>query len=133
MRQAVCVRGKRNEKEHEIPPHPKHTTKSTAARRLRPPRDGVRRYTSHALTHTRPLHRSRVCGNRPRTTLASVKTTNVTHTRTDRQTGRQTDELNNGTPPLYEEAFLPYKQKTTSVASLSWPCLIINSYGVDGL
>ena len=40
---------------HEIPPHPKHTTKSTAARRPRPPRDGVRRNTSHALAHTRPL------------------------------------------------------------------------------
>ena len=32
-------------KKHEIPPHPKHTTKSTAARRPRPPRDGVRRNT----------------------------------------------------------------------------------------
>ena len=46
---------KKNEKKHEISPHPKHTTKSTAARRPRPPRDGVRRTTSHALAHTRPL------------------------------------------------------------------------------
>ena len=37
------------------PPHPKHTTKSTATRRPLPPRDGMRRNTSHALAHTRPL------------------------------------------------------------------------------
>ena len=47
---------KKNEKTpHEIPPHPKNTTKSTAAPRPRPPRDGVRRITSHALAHTRSL------------------------------------------------------------------------------
>ena len=52
MQQAVCVRRK---KKNEIPPHPKHTTKSTAARRPRPPRDGVRRNTSHASAHNRTL------------------------------------------------------------------------------
>ena len=37
-------------------PHPKHTTKFTAARRPRPTRDGARRNTFHALAHhTRPL------------------------------------------------------------------------------
>ena len=36
-------------------PHPKHTTKLTAARRPRPTRDGARRNTFHALAHTRPL------------------------------------------------------------------------------
>ena len=47
------------------PPRPKHTTISTAARRPRPPRDGARRNTFHT-----GFHRSRVCGNRPRTALA---------------------------------------------------------------
>ena len=53
---AVCVRKNINKNEtpsYEIPPHQKHTTKSTAARRPRPPRDGVRRF--NALAHTRPL------------------------------------------------------------------------------
>ena len=36
-------------------PHPKHTTKATAARRPRPPRDGARKPKSHALAHTVPL------------------------------------------------------------------------------
>ena len=36
-------------------PHPKHTTKSTAARRPRPSRDGARRNTFHVLAHTLPL------------------------------------------------------------------------------
>ena len=43
-------------KKHEkIPPHPQHTTKSTAVRRSRLPRNGARQNTSHALAHTRPL------------------------------------------------------------------------------
>ena len=55
---AGCVRSKKKvDKNNKIPPHPKHTTKSTADRWLRPPRDGVRRNTSHALAHTRPLPR----------------------------------------------------------------------------
>ena len=33
-------------------PHPKHTTKFTAARRPRPTRDGARRNTFHALAHS---------------------------------------------------------------------------------
>ena len=37
------------------PPHPKHTTKATAARRPRPTRDGMRGNTSHPLAHTIPL------------------------------------------------------------------------------
>ena len=37
------------------PPDPKHTTKSTAARRPRPTRDRIRGNTSHALAHTLPL------------------------------------------------------------------------------
>ena len=36
-------------------PHPKHTTKFTAARRPRPTRDGARRNTFHAFAHARPL------------------------------------------------------------------------------
>ena len=42
--------GKKNT-EKKSAPHPKHTTKSTAARRPRPTRDGMRRNTSHALAH----------------------------------------------------------------------------------
>ena len=55
MQQAVCVRSKEKRKKNEIPPHSKHKTKCTAARRPRPPRDGVQRNTSHALAHTRTL------------------------------------------------------------------------------
>ena len=33
----------------------KHTTKSTSAQRPRPPRDGARQTTTHALAHARPL------------------------------------------------------------------------------
>ena len=52
----------------------------------------------------------------------SVKNTNVAHTQTDGQT-----DYNNGTlcAPRYEEAFLRYRLKTTSVASLPRPCLIM--------
>ena len=44
--------------------------------------------------------------------LQSIKTTNVTHTHTD----RHTDKSNNGTlyAPRYEEAFLPGGKKTAS-------------------
>ena len=49
---------------------PKHNTISTAAWRPQPPRDGARRDTFYALAHILPLHRSFVCGNRPRTALA---------------------------------------------------------------
>ena len=45
----------RKKKTRKNPPHPKNTTKSAAARRPRPTRDGARRNTSHALAHTRPL------------------------------------------------------------------------------
>ena len=59
LQQAVCVRSKENEqKKHEIQPNTKQNTprnKSTAARRPRPPRDGVQWNTSHALAHTRAL------------------------------------------------------------------------------
>ena len=42
-------------KQEKIPPHRKHTTKPTSARRPRPPRDGAQKNMSHALAHTRPL------------------------------------------------------------------------------
>ena len=47
---------------------PEHTMTSTAARRPRPPQQGVRRNKPYALVYT-CLLRSRVCGNRPRTAL----------------------------------------------------------------
>ena len=50
-----CAFEEKKEKKHEMPPHLKHTTKSTAAQRPRPLRDGARRNTAHALAHTRPL------------------------------------------------------------------------------
>ena len=40
-------------KHDKIPPRGKHTTKLTSAQRPRPPRDGARKHTSHALAHTR--------------------------------------------------------------------------------
>ena len=53
------------------PPNPKHTTKSTAAQRPRPTRDGARVNTSHALAYTVPLsYVSGFWGNRRRTALA---------------------------------------------------------------
>ena len=50
-----CAFKKNKKKNEKIPPHQKHATKSTAARRPQPPRDGARRNTSHALAHARPL------------------------------------------------------------------------------
>ena len=41
------------EKQEKNPPHRKHITKPTSAQRPRPPRDGAREHTSHALAHTR--------------------------------------------------------------------------------
>ena len=59
LQQAVCVRRKKNIEEKKTrknpPSHPKHTTKSTAARRPRHTRDGMQGNTSHALAHTVPL------------------------------------------------------------------------------
>ena len=60
---------KETKKKRKIPPHPKHTTKSAAARR--------RDHLETACDETRPtrsptlarFHRSRVCGNRHRTAL----------------------------------------------------------------
>ena len=43
------------EEQEKISPHRKHTMKPTSAQRPRPPRDGARKLTSHALAHTRPL------------------------------------------------------------------------------
>ena len=59
----VCDRRKKNRGK-------KDTKKSTAARRPRPPRDGARRNTFHALAHIRRFRRSRVRGNRSRIYLA---------------------------------------------------------------
>ena len=42
-------------KHEKISPDRKHTTKPTSAQRPRPPRDGGRKITSHALVHARPL------------------------------------------------------------------------------
>ena len=59
MQRAVCVRRntKKNieKKNEKYAPHPKQTSKSTAARRPRPTRDGVRQNTSQAVAHTRAL------------------------------------------------------------------------------
>ena len=65
LQQAVCIR--RTKKIKKIPPHRKHATKSTAAWRPRPTRDGSRpnTYTRYPIL-ARFLHRSRVCRNQPR-------------------------------------------------------------------
>ena len=92
----------RQEIKHEIPPHPKHATKTRTARRPLPPRDRARRDTSHALAHTRPLpeiarfQRSLVSESRPRTALVisindECYTDTLTDTWTKRQTARQTN------------------------------------------
>ena len=61
------------------------------------------------------FHRSRVCGNRPRTALAISKNDEY-HTHTYTQTDRLTL-----CAPRYEEAL---RQKTATVASLPRPGLI---------
>ena len=96
----------------KMPPQPKHTTKSTAPRRPRTPRDGARRNTFHALAHLARFYRSRVCGNRLSTALAISKNDEC-YTYTHRQT--------NGTvyAPRYDEAFLPTgKKRPRSLRSL---------------
>ena len=52
----------------------------------------------------------------------SVKTTNVTHTYTDRLVSFQADEINNSTwyAPRCEEAFLPYRETTASLKLTAW-------------
>ena len=92
----MCVQRKKQigKKKHKnIPLHPKHTTRSTAARRPRRSRDGVRRNTSHELAHTRK-HSSQVCRSRPRTAFALSKN-DEGYTYTDRRTDRQTDRQTN--------------------------------------
>ena len=76
-------------KNDKTPPHRNHTTKPTSAQRPRPPRDGARKTTSHALAHIlASFHRYWVCGNWPRTALVISKNDefNVTHAHTDRKT-----------------------------------------------
>ena len=94
----VCSKKKKVEKKkkRKNPPHPEHTTKAAAARRTRPPRDGARKNTSHALGHARTLPKILGFVEIGLVQLSqSVKTTNVTHT--DRHTDGQTDQLNSGT------------------------------------
>ena len=45
-------------KHEKIPPRRKHTTKPTSAQRPRPPQEGARKTTSHALAHTCLLYTS---------------------------------------------------------------------------
>ena len=80
-----CAFEENKSKEHEIPPHPKHTTKSTAARRPRPPRDGVRRDAS--IPYSPACIGPGFVGIGLVQLSQSLKTTNVTHTR------RQTNQI----------------------------------------
>ena len=85
-------RSKKIKNRNKSPPHPKHTTKSRAARRPCPTRVGMR-----------GKHVSRISPYSPASIdlgfveiglvqlWQSVKTTSVTHTLSDRQTDRQTD------------------------------------------
>ena len=61
---AFEVRRKKRKKKHEISPGPKHTTKSTAARRPRPPETvcDETRPTRELMLARFGIHRSRVCG-----------------------------------------------------------------------
>ena len=108
----VRSKKKKLEETHEIPPHSKQSTKSTAARRTRPHRDGMRRNTCHALAHTCPLPRSRVCGNRPRTALAISKNDECyTYTDRHRQTYILIKERHRVRTPVYENEFLAIGKK----------------------
>ena len=121
--EVVCTNLRmQNPGKHEILPHPKPTTKSIAARRSRPPRDFVRRNTLHALAQLARFHRSRIRGNRPRTALTISKNHECyTYTgKADRQTNKIMAPC---THPSTKRLF-PYRQRTASVASLPWPCLI---------
>ena len=77
----------------KYPPHVKQSTKSTAARRQRPRRDGARRNMSHALAHARPL--LQIPGVEVGLVQPSqlAKTTTVTHPLTDTKTDGRTDRL----------------------------------------
>ena len=94
MQQAVCVRRKKTTKtktKTKKTPHPKHTTKSTAARRPRPPRDGMKhvpRVSPYSLASMDPgfVEIGLVQLSQ------SVKTTNVTYTYTE-QRNRQTNQV----------------------------------------
>ena len=111
---AGCVRSKKTKvdkkKLQKNPSHPEHTTKATASQGPRPTQNDARRNTSHALAHTRSpgtatnsrrlatKHIPRVSSYSPDfidprfveigvvQLSRSVKTTNVTHTHTHRQT-----------------------------------------------
>ena len=83
----------------KISPHPKHTTKITAAQRPRLTRDGARRNTFHVGPHS-PVSIDPGFVKIGLVQLSqSVKTTNVTHTltgtQTDRRTNRQKDRQTN--------------------------------------
>ena len=110
-----------------MPPNPKHTTKSTAAQRPRPPRDGARRNTFHALAHLARFHRSRVCGNRPRTALAISKNDECyTYTQTKRI-------MEPCTYPGMKRFFVPVGQKRPrSLRSLGLASLSCNYSTVGG-
>ena len=56
----------------------------------------------------------------------SVKTTNVTHTLTDIQTDRQTNQI---MAPCAHPGMKTYRQETASVASLPRPCIILTICG----
>ena len=71
----------KKETRKKYPPHPKHSTKSTAARRPRLTRDGMQ--GQHQLILSR-FHRSRVWGNRHRTAPA-ISNDDECYTCRDRQ------------------------------------------------
>ena len=97
----------KKKKNEIIPPAPKNPPRN-------PQHPGDRDHLATAFHETHPtrepilarFHRPRVGGNRPRTALAIIKTTNVTRTHTE----TQTDNLNNGTlyAPRYKWAFCLY-------------------------
>ena len=128
-KQAVCVRRKK-ERKKRIPHHPKPTTKSTAARRRRPPRDGVRRITSHAWAYTQSLPRiPGVWKSRSRTALVIIKKSRMSHM--DRQTNLMMAPC---THSVMKRLFCPLgKKRPRSLRSLGLASLqlVIDKYCIN--
>ena len=129
VRSKETISGKRL----QDPPHPKiHTTKSTAAQRPRPPRDGARRYTSPRVSpyspasidaefvEIGPVQLSQISNNDERYTHAHTKT----------RTYRQTSEIMAPCthPGMERLFFLTTKKRSRFLRSLGLASLLVERY-----
>ena len=83
-------------KARKNPPHAKHTTESTAARRPRPPRESAETHVPRGSPYSPASIDTGFVEIGLVQLSQSVKTANVVHTLTDTQTDRQTDRQTDG-------------------------------------